>query len=206
MRVIGLTGGIGSGKSAVAQAFQALGVPLVDTDEIAHRLSQPGQAGAACVAQLFGSDYLTPDGAIDRPRLRHAIFSNPQAKANLEATFHPLIRQTALADLASLPTTTPYCLLAVPLLFETGAYASTISRALVVDVPEAMQISRVMQRSQLSETEVRAIMAGQMSRSERLARADDVITNDGDLAQLADKVKVLHKKYLQAPESEPDSA
>ncbi|GAB3268944.1 dephospho-CoA kinase [Chitinimonas naiadis] len=202
MRVVGLTGGIGSGKSTVATAFQALGVPLVDTDAIAHALSQPGQPGAAAVAALFGQDFLTEEGAIDRPRLRGKIFGDAEAKRKLEAALHPLIRLGVQAALAAIPPQTTYCLLAVPLLFETGAYQDIIDQAWVVDCAEATQIARVMSRSQLTEAEVRAIMANQVDRMTRLSHADAVIENEGDLLQLTERVKELHRKYMQASESE----
>lgn len=200
MRIVGLTGGIGSGKSTVARLFTELGVPLVDTDAIAHALSAPGQAGAQAVGSLFGADYLDASGAIDRPRLRQRVFQDPTARQTLERAMHPLIRQAAVAALAALPPSTPYCLLAVPLLFETGAYADLIDQAWVVDCPEATQIARVMARSQLSEAEVRAIMANQLSRAERLAKADIVIENNDEVSQLTERVEELHRKYMQAPE------
>ena len=202
MRIIGLTGGIGSGKSTIAELFAALGAPLIDTDQIAHALSAPGQPGAVAVAALFGQDYLDADGAIDRPRLRTLIFGDAGAKSTLEATLHPLIRAEAMRQLATLPRTTPYALLIVPLLFETGAYSDVIDRTLVVDCPEALQIARVRARSQLDEETIQRILNNQIARSERLKRADDVIENNGDLSQLPEKVKKLHEIYRQGPESE----
>ncbi|QNM97200.1 dephospho-CoA kinase [Chitinimonas koreensis] len=206
MRVIGLTGGIGSGKSTVANLFGALGVPVVDTDLIAHALSQPGQPGAAAVARLFGADYLDAAGAIDRPKLRARIFADAGAKAALEAELHPRIRTETQRQLAALPANTAYTLLAVPLLFETGAYRDAIDRALVVDCPEPLQVARVMARSKLTEAEVRAIMAAQLPREKRLAQADDIIVNDGDMEKLGVEVRNLHKKYTQASESQQDSS
>ncbi|HEY9100766.1 dephospho-CoA kinase [Chitinimonas sp.] len=200
MRVVGLTGGIGSGKSTVAALFQGLGVPLIDTDAIAHSLSAPGQAGAQAVAALFGVDYLDASGAIDRPRLRQRVFQDDAARRSLEQALHPLIRQAAMAALTTLPASTPYCLLAVPLLFETGAYADVIDQAWVVDCPEALQIARVKARSGMSEAEIRAIMAKQLTREARLAQADAIIENDGDVSQLTERVEELHRKYMQAPE------
>jgi len=202
MRVIGLTGGIGSGKSTVADLFAALGVPLVDTDQIAHALSGPDQSGATAVSTLFGPSFLDATGAIDRARLRTLIFNDAHAKSRLEAQFHPLIRKEALRRLAALPIETPYALLIVPLLFETGAYADIIDRALVIDCPEEVQIARVRARSNLDEPTIRRILNNQISRTERLKRADDVIDNQGDHAQLPEKVKKLHEIYRQAPESE----
>ncbi|QDQ26352.1 dephospho-CoA kinase [Chitinimonas arctica] len=200
MHIIGLTGGIGSGKSTVADLFQTLGVPLVDTDQIAHQISQPGQAGALAVGELFGDGFLTPAGAIDRPKLRTKVFGQAAALKQLEAALHPLIQQEAMRQLAALPQDQPYCLLAVPLLLETGSYRHVIDRTLVVDCPEDVQISRVMRRSQLSEAEIRAIMAKQVTREQRLSQADDIVLNAGDLPQLTDTVKELHRKYLQAYE------
>lgn len=206
MRIIGLTGGIGSGKSTVAEAFVALGAALVDTDQIAHALSQAGQAGAKAVAQLFGDDYLNDAGSIDRAKLRKRIFTDAAAKQRLESALHPLIYAEAIRQLAALPDSVPYALLAVPLLFETGSYAGIIDESLLVDCPEKLQIRRVMARSQLSRDEVLAIMHQQLPRATKLAQADEIILNDADLDSLLEKVKELHKKYTQAHESEQDSA
>ncbi|WP_269531213.1 dephospho-CoA kinase [Chitinimonas sp. BJYL2] len=201
MQIIGLTGGIGSGKSTVANLFRDLGVPLVDTDLIAHQLGQAGADGAAAVLRLFGPDYLTADGAIDRPRLRERVFGDTVARKALEAALHPLIRHQVAAQLAALPSDTPYCLLVVPLLVETGAYADIIDQTWVVDCDESQQIDRVMARSQLSREQAMAIMATQAKRETRLAHADIVIPNTGSEGDLRSAVKVLHANTLQASES-----
>ncbi|MBV8466505.1 MAG: dephospho-CoA kinase [Burkholderiales bacterium] len=200
MRVVGLTGGIGSGKSTVAELFVRHGAALVDTDEIAHAISASGGIGAQAIAHAFGADFLDATGAIDRAKLRALVFGNDAARAQLNGVLHPLIRQEAMRRLAALPATAPYAILAVPLLFETNAYADVMWRALVVDCPEAMQIARVKARNQLDDATIRRIMEAQLPRQARLAQADDVIVNDGDLAQLADNVKKLHEIYAQAYE------
>lgn len=206
MYLIGLTGGIGAGKTTVTDLFAALGAAIIDTDQIAHALSGPGQPGALAVGARFGPQYLDAQGAINRPALRQLIFSTPAAKQQLEASLHPLIHQAVLAALAALPANIPYAVLAVPLLFETGSYLPLIQRSLLVDAPEDAQIQRVQARSRLGEAEIRAIMAQQMSRQDRQQRADDIVLNDGDLSKLQDQVKNLHKKYTQASESQQESA
>jgi dephospho-CoA kinase len=200
MRIIGLTGGIGSGKSTVAELFAQHGAALVDTDEIAHAISAAGGGGATAVAKVFGASYLDNSGAIDRSKLRALVFDNDEARRRLNAVLHPLIRQEAIDRLITLPVATPYAILAVPLLFETNAYADVIWRSLVVDCPEALQIARVKSRSQLDDATIKRIMQAQLSRQERLARADDIIVNDGNLSQLADNVEKLHEIYAQAYE------
>jgi dephospho-CoA kinase len=191
---IGLTGGIGSGKSSAAGLFQELGAGVVDTDQIAHELTGPGGAAIAAIRSQFGADYIAADGGLDRAGMRRLVFGNPAAKQKLESLLHPLIREQALAQIAE--ARQPYVLVAVPLLFETGAYRELVSRVLVVDCPEEMQIARTMQRSRLTADEVRAIMAAQLPRSERLARADDVLHNDDDMDALRRRVAILHDKYL----------
>jgi dephospho-CoA kinase len=193
---VALTGGIGSGKSAVARAFAALGVPVVDTDEIAHTLTGPGAAGSRAIAEAFGPAFLTPDGALDRKRMRDHVYQDRAAKILLERLLHPMIRTEARARVAAAAMAAPYVLLVVPLLVETGAYENAADRVLVIDCPEDLQAARVMQRNGLAEGEVRAIMATQASREARLAQADDVIVNDGPLDALAPRVAALHARYL----------
>ncbi|MGQ5522426.1 dephospho-CoA kinase [Chitinimonas sp. PSY-7] len=205
MYTVGLTGGIGSGKSTVTAIFENLGVPLVDTDSIAHTLSQPNMPGSRAVYELFGSHFIDANGAVERAKLRKLIFENTDAKHKLEASLHPLIRAEAVKKLSALPIITSYVLLVVPLLFETGSYQDLIDTTLVVDCPEPLQILRVKARSQLNQQEVEAIMRTQLSRAERLIRADSVILNDGDLASLEEKVKILHKRYMQTAELQQDS-
>ena len=196
MLIVGLTGGIGSGKSAVAELFAQLGVTITDTDAIAHALTAPGQPALKAIVNEFGAQYLTPEGTLDRAALRHLVFNDAVAKKMLETILHPLIRQ-AVADELAQPTAAPYRMIVVPLLFETDAYAGIVQRTLVVDCPEEMQIRRAMARSILTEAEVRAVMAAQLSRDARLARANDVILNDASLESLAKQVGEMHKKYLE---------
>jgi dephospho-CoA kinase len=191
---IGLTGGIGSGKSSAAGLFQELGAGVVDTDQIAHELTGPGGAAIAAIRSQFGAEYIAADGGLDRAGMRRLVFGNAAAKKKLETLLHPLIRKQAIAQIAE--TRQPYVLVAVPLLFETGAYRELVSRVLVVDCPEEMQIARTMQRSRLTADEVRAIMATQLPRSERLVRADDVLHNDSDMDALRRQVAILHDKFL----------
>lgn len=196
--IIGLTGGIGCGKSSAARIFAKLGAGIIDTDEIAHSLTQKDQPALASIIREFGPDYLLPDGNLDRARLRQHIFSDNTAKKQLEAILHPLIKQRVIEAIRS--SQAPYLLLVVPLLFETGAYHDLVSRILVVDCDEALQIERTMARSRLSAEEVRAIMACQVSRVERLARADDILSNQGDETNLEANVMALHQRYLDLSE------
>jgi dephospho-CoA kinase len=193
--VVGLTGGIGSGKSAAADGFAALGIAVVDTDAIAHQLTAASGAAMSALVAEFGPEVAMPDGALDRARVRRLVFADPAARGRLEGILHPLIRQQAAADCRG--ATSPYVILAVPLLVESGTYRERCQRIVVVDCPESLQISRVMARNALPEAEVRAIMAAQASREQRLAVADDVLANDGDLAHLQAQVARLHRKYLQ---------
>lgn len=196
MLVIGLTGGIGSGKSTVAACFERLGVTVVDTDAIAHAVVAPGQPGLAAVVAAFGSGILQADGTLDRAALRRRVFADAQERHRLEAILHPLIRAESDRRLASAGP--PYALLMVPLLVETGAQRSgRFARILVVDLPEALQVERVQRRSGLDGAEVRAIMATQASRAERLAAADDVVSNEGPPEALEAAVATLHRRYLE---------
>jgi dephospho-CoA kinase len=191
---IGLTGGIGSGKSSAAKIFQEFGAAVIDTDEISRELTGTGGAALAMIREQFGANYLAADGSMDRAAMRRLIFEDPAAKKKLEAILHPMIRSTVRARIAR--TRTPYVLVAVPLLLETGAYKDFISRVLVVDCNEALQVERTMRRSKITADEVRAIMAAQLPRQERLARADDVLRNDSDMAALRDQIAALHARYL----------
>lgn len=192
---IGLTGGIGSGKSSAASIFQDLGAAVIDTDEISHELTRAGGAALDAIREQFGGDYIARDGSLARNVMRKLIFDDPAAKKKLEAILHPMIRAAVKARIAQ--TQAPYVLIAVPLLLETGAYSDLISRILVVDCDESLQISRTMLRSKLDIQEVRAIMAAQLPRQERLSRADDVLNNDGDIAGLRSQAEALHARYLQ---------
>jgi dephospho-CoA kinase len=192
---VGLTGGIGSGKTLVADIFTALGAAVIDTDQIAHQLSAPNGAAIPLLVAEFGDSFITAEGALDRARMRALVFAEPAARQRLEAILHPLIR-IATQDAAA-SASGPYRLFAVPLLVESGTWKSRIDRLLVVDCPESLQVERVMRRSGLNASEVRAIMSAQASRAQRLAAADDVILNDGDAAAVRPQVERLHAFYLQ---------
>jgi len=198
---VGLTGGIGSGKSTVADLFAACGAAVIDTDQIAHQLTAPGGAAIAAIQAQFGADFLTVDGAMDRAKMRVRVFADPTAKQQLETILHPLIRSET--ERAALQAQGTYLLFAIPLLVESGSWKQRLSRVLVVDCPETLQLQRVMQRNQLSEPQVRAIMATQASRAERLAAADDIIVNDGDRAALLPQIERLHALYLSLAKTAP---
>lgn len=195
---IGLTGGIGSGKSTVAALFKECGVTVIDSDAISHQLTQSGGGAIAAIRTAFGEGYIDTGGALDRQKMRQLVFSDPAAKQRLEGILHPLIRARMQAQ-AQAANTPPYLLLVVPLLFEAG-YCELVQRILVVDCAEATQVARAMRRSGLGEQEVRAIMAQQIARSERLRRADDIIQNDGAPNALRPKVEQLHQRYLALSE------
>jgi dephospho-CoA kinase len=180
---VGLTGGIGSGKSTAAEMFAEFGVAVVDTDEISRVLTAAGGAAMPAIRKEFGAEYVAADGSLDRKRMREFVFRDPAAKGRLEALLHPMIRERARKSVAE--ANNPYVILAVPLLLETGAYSGLVRRVLVVDCSEARQVERATRRSALSAEEVRAIMASQMPREARRARADDVLDNDGDARYLA---------------------
>jgi dephospho-CoA kinase len=203
--VVGLTGGIGSGKSAVADAFAERGIDVTDTDRLAHALTAPGQPGHAAVLSAFGPEFRQSDGTLDRAGLRRLVFGDAGARARLEAILHPMIRAAAGREIAD--WTSPYGLLVVPLLFERGGH-SRVDRVLVVDCPEDLQVQRAGARSGLSATEVRAIMATQLSRAERLARADDVVDNAGPLTAIGPQVDALDRRYraLAAGAADDDGA
>lgn len=193
MLVIGLTGGIGSGKSTVAELFSGLGVPVIDTDRIAHELTVSGSAALAAIHQAFGDSVISNDGSLDRTILRDIVFGDAAARKKLEAILHPRIRREVESSLDSLDA--PYVLLVIPLLVEAGGYADLIDRVLVIDCPEALQVSRVITRNGMSQQEVMAIMAAQASRDRRLQSADDVIVNGDMNAGLKEEVKALHLRY-----------
>lgn len=192
---VGLTGGIGCGKSTVARLFEALGASVIDTDAVAHQLTQPGGLAIDAIRSAFGEDYITPHGAMDRSKMRQLVFSERDAKAKLENILHPLILAACKERLAS-PQAAPYVLLMAPLLLECPSFLRLVQRVLLVDCSEDNQILRVKQRSGLDEFQIRAIIAQQLSRTERLARADDIIQNNGTFENLTDQVSVLHLHYL----------
>ena len=194
MLVIGLTGGIGSGKSTVCHHFAALGVPIIDTDLIAREVVEPGQPGLAQIIDAFGLEILAPDGKLDRRRLRERIFADAEARHGLESILHPLIRTRMKEQLAALQA--PYAIVAIPLLVESGR-RDNLDRVLVVDTPEEQQIARVCQRDGVKKEQAEAILAAQCSRTSRLAAADDVIYNSDDLKALESQVGRMHRHYLQ---------
>ena len=192
--VVGLTGGIGSGKSTVADLFVEQGAALVDTDAIAHELTGPAGAAMPLLVEAFGAQVMRADGAMDRAAMRRLVFADPAAKARLEGILHPLIRQLSAERCRA--ATAPYVILAVPLLVESGTYRERCDRIVVVDCPESLQIERVMARNGMARDEVLAIMAAQATRSQRLAVANDVVVNDAGRTKIYAQVAELHLKYL----------
>ena len=192
---VGLTGGIGSGKSAVSDAFARLGVEIVDADTLAHELSAPGAPGLEAIRAAFGDDVLLPSGDLDRAKLRRMVFAESAVRARLEAVLHPLIGAEARRRIGAWRGA--YGIVVVPLLLERGGLLPMIDRVLVVDCPEALQLQRVVARSGLPETEVRAIMATQIDRTRRLARADDVLDNAGPPDAIGPQVAALDLRYRQ---------
>jgi dephospho-CoA kinase len=188
-----LTGGIGCGKSTVAELFAALGARIVDTDEISHRLTAANGLALPAIQRTFGDTYIGKDGALDRAKMRALVFSGRDARQRLQAILHPMILEQAKSDALS-PTDSPYTLVVVPLLFESGRYCDWLNGVIVVDCPETQQVARTLQRSSLDESTVRAIMAQQMDRASRLQQADETIVNDGSLEQLKSRVSELHKR------------
>jgi len=193
--VVGLTGGIGSGKSAAAAEFERLGATVVDTDAIARELTQASGTAIPEVERIFGKDVIAQGGAMDRKKMRERVFGDPVAKKALEALLHPMIREESSRRIAAAQG--PYVIHVVPLLVESPDYRRRVDRVLVIDSPEEVQVSRVRARSGLDEAEVRAIVASQATRAERLAAADDVIDNRGSLDALRKQVAAFHKKYLE---------
>lgn len=196
--VVGLTGGIGSGKSAAADLFAAHGAAVIDTDAIAHALTKAGGAAMPAIRAEFGDAVVAADGALDRAAMRARVFADESTKTparkRLEAILHPLIRAESERQLAA--ATAPYAILVVPLLIEAGDYRKRVNRIAVVDCAEATQIARVMSRSGLARAEIERILAAQATRDARLAAADDIIDNDGDIAALPPRIERLHADYL----------
>lgn len=195
--VVGLTGGIGSGKSTAARFLADLGASVVDTDDISRALTAANGAAMGALKETFGARFMTGEGALDRAAMRELAFEDPQARARLEAILHPAIR--AEADRALAAASGPYAVIVVPLLFETRGYLDRVARTLVVDCPEALQASRTAARSALAEHEVRRIMEAQWPRWRRLQMADDVAWNGGDEASLQSQCTRLHAFYLGNP-------
>ncbi|WP_225721481.1 dephospho-CoA kinase [Candidatus Vallotiella sp. (ex Adelges kitamiensis)] len=195
MFTVGLTGGIGSGKTTVANAFAAYGVPIVDTDLIAHRMTASGGAAIPRIQRRFGSTFITAEGTLDRARMRELVFRNTEAKRQLEAIMHPLIRIET--DRAIQAGSSPYAICVVPLLIEVDNWRERVDRFLVVDCSVQTQIKNVMQRNGFTRKQVQAIIAHQATRQTRLAAADDILVNETDIIDpLLLKIKLLHQRYL----------
>jgi dephospho-CoA kinase len=190
---VGLTGGIGCGKSTVSDLFLSLGVPIIDADDIAHQLVKPGQPALREIIELFSNKLLNTDGTLNRPLLREIVFGNSIAKQKLEAILHPRVLTEIQIQANAL--TNPYCIISIPLLFEANMN-QLVDRILVVDCPVEQQIERVKQRGNLSEARIRSIIASQVSREFRLNHADDVIDNSGTNSRLAEQIKKLHNQYI----------
>ncbi|MCX7098457.1 MAG: dephospho-CoA kinase [Methylococcales bacterium] len=203
MLKIGLTGGIGSGKTTVAKIFQELSVPVIDADEIAHQLVAIGQPALAQITQCFGAELLNEDGSLNRKQMRELIFSEPQHKKKLEAILHPLVYQAILAEAKQLAA--PYCIISVPLLLETNM-TGLVDRVLVIDCPPETQIERVRQRDGMATGRILSIIASQVPRAVRAARADDLIDNSKTDGKLAEDIKKLHNLYLSLSASQDNRA
>ncbi len=194
MLIIGLTGGIGSGKSTVARYFAELGVPVIDADALARDIVAPGAEALRGIVEHFGPDMLKPDGTLDRARLRNIVFAQPEQRRTLENILHPRIYAEMRRRAAAIDA--PYCVMVIPLLLETGQ-TGFVDRVLVVDAPEAVQRTRVHARDGLSPDEISAVMHSQVTRQTRLAAADDLISNDGGLDRLRQQTEALHQHYLR---------
>jgi dephospho-CoA kinase len=191
--VVGLTGGIGSGKSTAARFFRALGVPVIDADELAREAVAPGEPALDRLTGTLGKDVLDPHGGLDRARLRGRLFADPALRRQVEAILHPVIRQRMVERLAGVEAA--YCILAIPLLIE-ARQTDLVDRILVIDSPDALRRQRLAARVGWSETDIEAALRAQAGREARLQHADDVIVNDGDLAALERSVERLHRRYL----------
>ncbi len=195
MYIVGLTGGIGSGKSEAAKLFAELGAPVVDVDVISHELTTKGQATLKKIAQVFGKDILSSDGSLNRTSLRQKVFADSEARKKLEAILHPAIYNKATERLQE-NASAPYQILAIPLLFESDRYLKIINRSLVIDSDTKLQIARASKRDGLLEADIQKIIDVQMPREKRNALADDIILNDGSIEELKEKVKQVHEKYI----------
>jgi dephospho-CoA kinase len=193
MLTIGLTGGIGSGKSTVSDMFQELGVPVIDSDIIAREVVEPGEPGLEGIIRLFGPEVLHTDGTLDRRQLRGLVFDNPNARSQLEQLLHPLIRERSQQRLAALDTA--YAILAIPLLVEAGLQ-TTVDRVVVVDCPEQVQVERICERDQVTPDQARSVLAAQCSREQRLQVADDIIDTNVPYEHIRQQVNSLHQQYL----------
>jgi dephospho-CoA kinase len=193
--LVGLTGGIGSGKSTVATLFSELGVPVIDTDVISHQLTQAEGAAIAAIRAEFGDSYINEQGALDRAKMRQLVFSDHAAKKRLEDILHPLILKQVKTRAES--STAPYILLVIPLLFETRDYLNWLHHTVTIDCAEETQVARAAKRNGLNEQMVRTIMARQISRAQRLQLANDVVLNDGTLNDLRVQIEKLNQHYLR---------
>jgi len=199
MLIIGLTGGIGSGKTTVSQYFETLGIPVIDADQLTRELVAPGQPALKEITEQLGADLLTTEGKLDRPQLRERIFTHPEQRQMLEAILHPRAREAALQQLTALRESAhppAYVILSVPLLIESG-WTDLVHRVLVIDTSPAQQQQRASQRDRLSSTHINAVIHSQVDRNTRLAIADDIIHNDTSLPALQAQVVALHQRYLQ---------
>jgi dephospho-CoA kinase len=192
---VGLTGGIGSGKTTVAESFASNGASVVDTDKISHLLTGPNQPALAEIARNFGPQFLASDGSLDRIRMRNLVFADPSARKNLEEILHPMIREETVRQIQN--AIAPYVIVVVPLLIESDSYKKTMNRILVVDCEPETQIRRVTERSGLNREEVLSIIKTQVSRERRLSEANDIIYNEGTIESLLAQVKALHIQYLR---------
>lgn len=198
MYIIGLTGGIGSGKSTVARYFESLGVPVIDADAITRELVEPGQEALDEIIKAFGASIIQANGRLNRPLLRERVFNNPKERKTLEKILHPRARKLAQQHIAKL--TTPYCILCVPLLIESG-WTDLVQRILVVDTPRELQIQRTIARDGISKEQAESIIDSQIDRETRLAAADDILENSEDMTSLQGKVDDLHRKYMLQAQS-----
>jgi len=195
MFIVALTGGIGSGKSTATHIFAELGVPITDVDVISHQLTAANQPLVKEIEETFGSQFITTSGALNRDAMRNLVFNDDAARAKLNAILHPAIYDEAVNAL-TFTKNAPYQILAIPLLFESPRYKKLINRILLIDCDEKIQIERVKARSQLSESEIIKIIRKQTSQKERLALADDVIQNDGNVEEFRKKILEIHQKYI----------
>lgn len=193
MLIIGLTGGIGSGKSTVSRMFEARGIAIIDADVISHELTAPGSAALDEIRTAFGDAVVTTEGTLNRAVVREQVFVKPELRRRLEQILHPRVRKEMMRRVSVVKT--PYCVLSIPLLIESNM-TDLVDRVLVVDADPSVRIRRVQERSGLDETTIRRIMSAQVSDEARRSRADDIIRNDGDLDQVEAQVENLHQRYL----------
>ncbi|MBP6367131.1 MAG: dephospho-CoA kinase [Nitrosomonas sp.] len=199
--VVGLTGGIGCGKSSASQFFSDLGIDVIDTDIIARQLTQPNGSAISLIQNTFGSSIIAADGTLDRNKMRDLVFANSELRHKLEQILHPLILKEVIRRIKQCQA--PYVIVVIPLLFETNDYNHLIRHILVIDCDEQQQLLRTMERSNLSEQKVRSIMATQVARETRIQKADDVILNNQDIEYLKAQILLLHHKYLALSKNEP---